>query len=302
MAQAKTISLLLDDGSLKGVITIEDSSWNKGELYSAPRESVDNLISTDVCSKFGVYLLLSEDKVYVGQASDLSIRIRQHKIGKEWWERVVVLTTSDNSLTRADLDYIEADLIAKASSVGKLDCDNKNMGNKQNLSRFRKVEMQQYLEEALFLLELIGITVFCDSPKKRKTKTELISSVVNATDSEREIRVKKEAIEFLSKHGINVIKSSNYAKRQDNKPAFWINPQLTVIAEDWDLVLNNQIDCELIYLHIPAGSLTMKSENNPGLVMRHKPDRIDLFISSETFIDLRSKCDFSPYVVKKIKY
>jgi len=36
MARAKTINLLLNDGSLNGVISMEDSSWNKGELYSAP--------------------------------------------------------------------------------------------------------------------------------------------------------------------------------------------------------------------------------------------------------------------------
>ena len=81
MAKAKTINLLLNDGSLNGVISMEDSSWNKGELYSAPRESVEALISTDACSRYGVYLLLSEDMVYVGQASDLAKRIKQHIIG-----------------------------------------------------------------------------------------------------------------------------------------------------------------------------------------------------------------------------
>lgn len=166
MTKAKTINLLLNDGSLNGVISMEDSSWNKGELYSSPRESVDTLISMDVCSRYGVYLLLSEEMVYVGQASDLAKRLKQHIIGKSWWERVVVLTTSDDSLTRADLDYIESILIGKASSIGRLDCDNKHMGNKQKLSRFREVEMQQYLEEALFLLELIGINVLRNYHKR----------------------------------------------------------------------------------------------------------------------------------------
>ena len=37
-AKAKTINLLLYEGDLEGVISIEDSSWNSGELYSAPRD------------------------------------------------------------------------------------------------------------------------------------------------------------------------------------------------------------------------------------------------------------------------
>lgn len=156
-AKAKTINLLLEDGTLKGLISMADSSWNSGELYSAPRDSVADLVKSEACSKFGVYLLLSTDMVYVGQASDLSRRIKQHTIGKDWWERVIILTTSDDSFTRTDIDYLESVLISKAEKTNKLDCDNKNKGNKPKVDKFRKVQLDQYLEEALFLMELIGI-------------------------------------------------------------------------------------------------------------------------------------------------
>lgn len=305
MAKAKTINLLLNDGSLNGVISMEDSSWNKGELYSAPRESVEALISTDACSRYGVYLLLSEDMVYVGQASDLAKRIKQHIIGKSWWERVVILTTSDDSLNRADLDYIESILIGKASSVGRLDCDNKNMGNKQKLSRFREVEMQQYLEEALFLLELIGINVFKESPQKSKSKrgAELISAVINSTENQRAIREKKEALSFLEANGIVVGKQNNYAKRGDARTEYWINPQSTVVGKDWYLILNNQYECELIVLHIPANSFVLHSDKAEGLIVRNdSPNRIELNISADTLIDRTSKCSFKKFEIARIKY
>lgn len=305
MAKAKTINLLLNDGSLNGVISMEDSNWNKGELYSAPRESVEDLLSTDACSRYGVYLLLSEDMVYIGQASDLAKRIKQHLIGKSWWERVVVLTTSDDSLNRADLDYIESILIAKASSIGRLDCDNKNMGNKQKLSRFREVEIQQYLEEALFLLELIGINVFKAVPQKSKPKngSELITSVVNSTESQRAIREKKEAISFLEMNGIAVGKQNNYAKRGDSRAEYWINPLSSVIDKDWYLILNNQFECELIVLFIPANSFAIKTDEIAGLIVRKdNPNRIELNISADTLIDRTSKCSFREYEKARIKY
>lgn len=100
MPKQKTINLLLYEGDLEGVISIEDSSWNSGELYSAPRDSVSELLETDACKKYGVYLLLSKSMVYVGQSSDLSKRITQHTVGKDWWESVVILTTKDDSLTQ----------------------------------------------------------------------------------------------------------------------------------------------------------------------------------------------------------
>lgn len=38
-AQAKIINMLLYDGTLGGVIRIEDSNWNAGELFP-PRENL----------------------------------------------------------------------------------------------------------------------------------------------------------------------------------------------------------------------------------------------------------------------
>ena len=76
--QAKIINMLLYDGELNGVIRIEDSNWNAGELFSALRDSVSDLLKTGACNKYGVYLLLSADMVYVGQSSDLAKRLTQH--------------------------------------------------------------------------------------------------------------------------------------------------------------------------------------------------------------------------------
>ncbi len=95
--KAKTIKLLLEDGTLNGIITIEDTMWNTGEMYAAPKNSVDDLLKLDACSKFGIYMLLSDTTVYVGQAGDLSKRIKQHISGKDWWNRVILLTTLGKS-------------------------------------------------------------------------------------------------------------------------------------------------------------------------------------------------------------
>jgi len=178
--KSKTVKLLLEDGSLKGVMSIVDSSWNPGEMYSAPKESVDQLLSTDACKKFGVYLLLSDDKVYIGQSMDLAKRVSQHVAKKKWWERVIILTTADDSLNRADIDYLEYYLIQKAQSSNRLDSENKKKGNMPKVDKFRKPELEQYLEEALFLMELIGITVFTNrkhTPKMDKKAGDIVNTI-----------------------------------------------------------------------------------------------------------------------------
>ncbi len=184
--KSKTVKLLLEDGSLRGVMSIVDSSWNPGEMYSAPKESVDQLLSSDACKKFGVYLLLSGDKVYIGQSIDLAKRVSQHVAKKKWWERVIILTTADDSLNRADIDYLEYYLIQKALNSNRLDSDNKKRGNMPKVDKFRKPELEQYLEEALFLLELIGIYVFSNKKgvNKNEKKVELNNSKMCNTESE----------------------------------------------------------------------------------------------------------------------
>ena len=299
-AKAKTINLLLYDGNLSGVISIEDSSWNSGELYSAPRKSVDKLLKMDACSKYGVYLLLSKDMVYVGQASDLKKRISQHIVGKDWWESVVILTTKGDDLNHADIDYLEATLIDRAYKIGRLDVDNKNKGNPKKVSKFREVFLGQYLEEALFLMQLIGITVFTE---KLTASENLINTIDMKTKLAIGKRSKAEAIAFLNGKGIPVDKKSTYAVRNE-KGEFWANPQVKLLSTDWWLILNDNVNMDLILMNIPKNSIMVDmNHDSSGLYVRSdKTNLLDLNINTNTLIDRKSGMDLAKYLVKKVSY
>ena len=301
-AKAKTINLLLYEGNLGGVISIEDSSWNSGELYSAPRASISDLLNTDACSKFGVYLLLSEDMVYVGQSSDLARRINQHTIGKDWWTSVVILTTKDDNLNRSDIDYLEYILIEKATNIGRLDCDNKKKGNAPKVDKFREVFLQQYLEEALFLMQLIGINVFQERKAKPKAPTSgtLIDTMSQTLATGK--NVKKEAIEFARSKGIEIKKNSTYAMIQKEGSFFWANPLPKCLETDWTIILNDNKKMELLVLEIPAKTLTLQGDGNRGLHLRNDQNRIDLKLEKDSLIDKVSGLEFADYLVEKITY
>jgi len=301
-AQAKTINLLLYDGSLNGVISIEDSGWNSGELYSAPREAVSDLLKTDACSKYGVYLLLSKDMVYVGQSSDLAKRLSQHIIGKDWWESAVILTTKDDSLNHSDIDYIENLLIERAFSLEKLDCENKKKGNPPKVDKFRKVYLGQYLEEALFLMQLIGINVFSD--EKKSVSKPLIDTLTPNISLSLGKRVKAEAVKYAKENGACLVeKNTSYAVLQRENGYYWINPKVHCIKTDWSLILNNTQKNELVILSIPSDSLSLESSQKSGLKVRaDKPDLIQLKITEDRYIDIISSVDFSRFIQKIIKY
>ena len=64
-AKAKKITLFLKNGTLDGLINISESDgWDfGGELYSCPREKLDELLNDESIDKVGVYLLLSNSQV-----------------------------------------------------------------------------------------------------------------------------------------------------------------------------------------------------------------------------------------------
>lgn len=117
--------MLLYSGSINGVINISNSAWESGKMYATPRDSIEDLVSRADCKKYGVYLLLSEQLVYVGQARDLERRTRQHLADKDWWSQVILMTTKDDSFNASDIDYLESRLIDLAVATGKSDTDKK---------------------------------------------------------------------------------------------------------------------------------------------------------------------------------
>lgn len=158
--------------------------------------------------------------------------------------------------------------------------------------------LDQYLEEALFLMQLIGITVFSD----KKTNT-LINTIDIKTKLALGKRAKSDAIDHLKNQGILVEKNVTYSTLQNKSDRFWSNPKVNLLEKDWYSVLNNNNDMELFVLEIPAKSLNIQTDKKEGLRIRQdKPNMLDLNIDSRTFIDYGRKINFSPFIKKKVKY
>ena len=305
-AKAKKITLYLENGTLDGLINISESDgWDfGGELYSCPRDKLDELLNDDSIDKVGVYLLLSNTQVYVGQATDLKSRIKQHKLSKDWWERVILLTSKKDELNQSHITYLEAALIQKAEECGTNDLENKTKGNKHNLDKYETKLLDQFLDEAYFVLELIGVTVFIKgAPKKNPSKT-VLPPIPFTSEKEKELRAKSEAFLYLKENGLDIPKNASYAKLQEKKKSFWINPRTDLLEEKWVLVLNNQATKTIYILEVPENTFSWayKKDGKSLVVRKDRPYYIDLNIDCTSFVDTRSKLNFSSFIKHTIKY
>ena len=305
-AKAKKITLYLENGTLDGLINISESDgWDfGGELYSCPRDKLDELLNDDSIDKVGVYLLLSNTQVYVGQATDLKSRIKQHKLSKDWWERVILLTSKKDELNQSHITYLEATLIQRAIDCGTSDIENKTKGNKHNLDRYEMKLLDQFLDEAYFVLELIGVTVFTKGNNKKQSPKTVLPPIQDSTEKAKDLRAKGEVSKFLSEQGIKINKVYSYAKLQEKKKTFWINPRVELLNENWMIILNNQVMKKIHVLSVPNNTFTYSSKvDGKSLVVRpDKPYYLDLNILEDTFVEKKSKLSFKKYIVKTINY
>ena len=312
MAEEKSIKLLLKNGSLSGLLTAEMSKWD-GIFFSSPRSSYQLLSNEKETKYWGVYLLVSEDKVYIGQANELLRRISEHEKTKEWWEKVILITTRNNSLNKSDIDYLESKLIQIAKSNGTLDLDNVKSGNLQKVDRYREPELNDLIEGGLLLLELIGVKVFT---KDSRQSNRLFSVKEESSSTYKDIDFfnndnlfhfnKRKAISFLTeKHYLNFSNCKvNYAISQEKKNTFWINPHVNALRDKWILVLNNYQKRSFTILEIPPNEFNINPDRNAyTLVVRNdRRNIIDLNLRINDLVDERSKCDFSKYIKKVVSY
>lgn len=187
MATAKTIQLFLANGKLDGILTISEPDWI-GKIISAPRDNFDQLLHRPEVSNAGVYFLLSDTKVYIGQSqSSIKSRLQQHDRNKDWWHRVIFLTHTSNAFTSTDVQYFEQKFIKLASEAGT-NTENQTVGNKFNIDEWNQANDDKFIDEVLLLFGVIGIHVF-DKKRVNETKIEQIEEFVEVkTKNLSEIR------------------------------------------------------------------------------------------------------------------
>lgn len=158
----------------KHIIIASDRKKNNISVYSqepavvviADRDDMNSLRILEEANQAGIYILISEDKRYVGQASNkIYERLVQHDKKKEWWSKVIFFGREDGHLDKSQTDYLEQKLIREFEST-EFVLDNGTIGNSSYIDRPSKIRadnvwdtVQEILEEVaninLFQKELV---------------------------------------------------------------------------------------------------------------------------------------------------
>lgn len=177
MSEPFTIRLFVPDGNPENILIISRLNWTGAGIKFAKDYWLDAATRSEF-SKAGVYILIGDQefdqtnglplppRLYIGQAENLHNRINDHYKQKDFWEWGVIFISSDDSLNRGHLTWLEHTLIQKARQSHKsqlLSLENSQNPIEPRLSESDKADMQAFLREILQILPLMNIRVFEES-------------------------------------------------------------------------------------------------------------------------------------------
>ena len=302
--QPKTLELqVLGQGS-EGVTRIREAGWS-GELHAARLDGIKWLHEAGAFERPGTYVAVRGTIVHsVGSSEALIEPYAEGELRRRAVGRVVVLTSCDGSLTKAEMGYVESYLADKAGlgprAVGAIGATTAS-----GLAGARLGALGDYVERAMFIMSFMGIDFRASGTAQTVTATGAAPSASGIRPRRGGRIGKREAMQYLREHGIPVGEAVNIATLSKDGAWFWINPRSTMLERDWYIILNDDRRHELIALNIPPNTLRVSEEWERGsgvFLRRDRRELLDLHLDSATLQDSRSGTKFSAFVVGKVGY
>lgn len=188
----KQLRLFLVDGTAGGLTTAQIMNWT-GQVLSGRRSDLADLLRRPEAQRPGVYLLLGDDEAaiggircYVGEAEDVADRLRNHQRNKEFWDRVVVITSTDENLTKGHIRYLEARLIELATRAARVELENGTQPPRAPLPEADRSDMDYFVDQLHVILPVLGINAIRvreQRPLIETAATDQVSPIFRLTHS-----------------------------------------------------------------------------------------------------------------------
>ena len=182
--KGRTLKVFLVDGTPTGLLTAEIMNWT-GHVITGPRSRLAELIQRPEAQRTAVYFLVGPDpgtgigtQVYIGETDDASRRLAQHnkpedKGGKDFWERVCIVTSKDANLTKGHIKYLESRLISLAKEAARCELLNGTDPEYAGLPEADRSDMGFFLEQIATLLPVLGFDFLRARPKVQAVTADL---------------------------------------------------------------------------------------------------------------------------------
>lgn len=134
--------------------------------------------------------------------------------------------------------------------------------------------------------------------EKKSNETTVLSSTPTPFSADK--MTKSKAVSLFRNEGLSFNSLVTFASKNKSTRNYWANPSFDLLNENWNLILNDNINKKLHLFYVPKNSI------NPNMFVCRADNQnvIDLQILGDDifFTDTRSKFSFSKYLKKTIEY
>ncbi len=160
----RTVRLFLAEGKASGLTTAEIMNWT-GHVLTGSRSGSPAFMKRPELKRTGIYFLIGSDpkepetlQVYIGESDVVYNRLLQHNSSKDkdFWERICVVTSKDQNITKAHARYLEARLIAIANASGNVSVVNGTAPTPISLPEADESDMEFFIEQIKLIFPVLG--------------------------------------------------------------------------------------------------------------------------------------------------
>ncbi len=172
--RGKTIQIYLPDGNPRSVKIAEFTSRTVQALL-IPRSQLEEAAKRPELSNVGVYFLFGENVsgnsplLYIGEAEDCCVRLKQHNRNKDWWNFAVVCVSKTAEFTKAHVKYLEWHAHDVATKISRYKLENGNTPPKPHISEPVEADLLDHFDTISVLVSTLGYPAF-DQVNKPKQK------------------------------------------------------------------------------------------------------------------------------------
>ena len=168
---AKTIYTYLHTDDLNGsrIITMDNCSC---KLFNIRRSDSDFM---QMCKfeleKPALYILLNREKqkAYIGETDAFLTRLSQHTVRKSFWNEAYAFISTDDSLSKTEVQYLESLAYGKAKQMNSFDLsENTIVPKAPHMSLIQRSKTEEFFKYIQFLTKFSG----CDIFESRRIKVE----------------------------------------------------------------------------------------------------------------------------------
>jgi len=159
------IRVLVPTGDPDGLRIVEKSNWpGVGVVFN--RTNYKEAVGRSEFEKTGVYVLIgtSDDSIlptiYVGEGDPVKNRLNQHYGKKDFWDWAVFFVAKDDSLNKAHVQHLEAELLRLATEAKQCKLDNGQGAVIPTLSEAELALAESFLQDMLSIFPLLGLGIF----------------------------------------------------------------------------------------------------------------------------------------------